>query len=56
MPIIEQISPLRGVIHLISCTTGDTMNSGENCRGMHMEFRVVEYSVLYGIEVLPEIS
>ena len=56
MPISEQISALERGHAPDLCTTDDTMNSGENCGGMHMEFRVVECSVLYGIKVLPEIS
>lgn len=57
MPIIEQISALgRGrALDLLHDWRHDGL-SGENYRGMHMEFRVVECSVSYGIEVLPEIS
>jgi hypothetical protein len=56
MPINEQISALeRGhALDLPHDWRHDEL-SGENYRGMHIKFRVVECSVLYGIEVLPEI-
>ena len=57
MPIIEQISPLeRGHAPDLLYDWRHDELSGENCRGMHIEFRVVECSVSYGINVIPEIS